>query len=184
MTGTLHEEHYTVLNISRSVLLGMRNVAEESCRESQNTYFMFGNIFFENHVVNEIMWKNVVGPGRPQMTIWRMHIACWINKSANTHSQYAILIAFPPQQWLHEHVSLLRYTYIACLVFRAGLYGWDLNDRSSDDTPLYLTKGKIKCMGILCKMLPRVTHRLFVYGCAQLLVPVCKIVHCERVIWS
>ena len=25
-------------------------------------------------------------------------------------------IAFPLQQWLHEGASLLRYTYIACLV--------------------------------------------------------------------
>ena len=25
-------------------------------------------------------------------------------------------IAFPLQQWLHERASVLRYTYIACLV--------------------------------------------------------------------
>jgi len=24
---------------------------------------------------------------------------------------------FPQQQWLQEHASILRYTYIACLVF-------------------------------------------------------------------
>jgi hypothetical protein len=28
-----------------------------------------------------------------------------------------MIIAFPLQQWLHERASLLRYTYIACLVF-------------------------------------------------------------------
>jgi len=28
--------------------------------------------------------KNNVEPGRPQMTIWRMHIACWIPKAINT----------------------------------------------------------------------------------------------------
>jgi hypothetical protein len=27
-----------------------------------------------------------------------------------------MLIAFPLQQWLQEHVSLWRYTYAACLV--------------------------------------------------------------------
>ena len=35
----------------------------------------------ENRAVYEIMWKNMVGPDRPQMTIWRMRIACWIAKA-------------------------------------------------------------------------------------------------------
>ena len=35
----------------------------------------------------------------------------------HTHSEYVELIAFPLQQWLHEHASMLRYTYIACPVF-------------------------------------------------------------------
>jgi hypothetical protein len=30
--------------------------------------------------------------------------------------KYVILIAFPWQQWLFEHPSLLRYTYVACVV--------------------------------------------------------------------
>jgi len=38
--------------------------------------------FFLNRAVYEIMWKNKVEPGRPQMTILRMHIACWIPKAA------------------------------------------------------------------------------------------------------
>jgi hypothetical protein len=50
------------------------------------------------------------------MTIWRMHIACWKPKAKDTHSEYVVLIAFPLQQWLLERASLLRYTYIACIV--------------------------------------------------------------------
>ena len=50
------------------------------------------------------------------MTIWSMCIACWIPKATNTHSECVILIAFPLQQWLYERSSMLRYTYIACLV--------------------------------------------------------------------
>ena len=38
--------------------------------------------------------KHMVQPDRPQMTIWRMHFACWITKATNTHSEYVILIAF------------------------------------------------------------------------------------------
>jgi hypothetical protein len=56
------------------------------------------------------MWKNNVEPGRPQMTIWRMRIACWITKGTNTHSDYVIFTAFLLQQWLHERASLLRST--------------------------------------------------------------------------
>ena len=79
---------------------------------------MLSNIFFKkNRTVYEIMWKNVVEPGRPQMTIWRMRIARWIPKATDTHSEYVILIAFPLQQWLHERSSVLRCTrYIAYIL--------------------------------------------------------------------
>ena len=55
------------------------------------------------------MWKNIVEPDGPQTT--RTRIAWWIIKATNTHSAYVILTAFPPPQWLHEHTSMLRYTY-------------------------------------------------------------------------
>jgi len=57
------------------------------------------------------------------MTIWRMRIACWIPKATNTHSQYVILIAFPLHHWLHKRTSVLRHTYIGCLVFRVLVCG-------------------------------------------------------------
>jgi len=63
------------------------------------------------------MWKNIVEPGRQQMTVWGKRIPCSIPKVKNTHSEYAIPIAFPLQQWLHERTSLLRYMHIACLVY-------------------------------------------------------------------
>jgi len=44
------------------------------------------------------MLKNIVEPDRPQMTIRRMRIACWITKTKNTHSEYVIPITFPLQQ--------------------------------------------------------------------------------------
>ena len=48
--------------------------------------------------------------------IRRMRYACRITKATDTHSQYVILTAFPLQQWLRERASILRYTYIACLL--------------------------------------------------------------------
>ena len=54
--------------------------------EKIKTHFVFSNIFFfENCAVYEIMWKNIVELGRPQMTIWCIRIACWIPKDTNTH---------------------------------------------------------------------------------------------------
>ena len=72
---------------------------------------MFNNFFFENLAVYEIMWENVVEPDRPQVTVWRMRIACWIPKATNIHSENVILIALPLQQRLHELATMLRYTY-------------------------------------------------------------------------
>ena len=46
-----------------------------------------------------------------------MCIACCIPKATNTHTEYVTFIAFPLQQWLRERASVLRYTYIACLVY-------------------------------------------------------------------
>jgi len=61
--------------------------------------------------------ENIVEPSKPQMTIWRMRIACWIpNATKNTHKQYVILVVFPLQKWKHKRASMLRYTYIACRV--------------------------------------------------------------------
>jgi len=62
----------------------MRNVSHKSCRENQNTHFVFIALFFENLAVYEIMYKSIVEPGRPQRTIWHMSIACWITKATNT----------------------------------------------------------------------------------------------------
>jgi hypothetical protein len=66
-------------------------------------------------------WGSVEKYGRARQPtddniIWRMRIACWITKATDTHSECIILIAFPWQQWLRERSSVLRYTYIACLI--------------------------------------------------------------------
>jgi hypothetical protein len=72
-------------------------------------------IFFKNRAVNEIAWKNITEPGRPQMTIWRTCTTCWIPNAKNTHSEYVILNAFSSEQWLPEHASMLHYTNTVCL---------------------------------------------------------------------
>ena len=89
----------------------MRNVLGKLSRKFKNSHFSpLKSCLYEK------MWKNIVQPGRPQMTIWRMCIACWIPKAKNTLSEYVILTALPLQQRLQGRASLLRYTYVACLV--------------------------------------------------------------------
>jgi hypothetical protein len=89
IAGTLHEDQYTFLIIPHSLLLRMRNVSDKSCRQNQNTHFTFNNVFFKrNRAIYEIMYKNTVELSRPQMKTQCMHIACWIPKATNTHSEY------------------------------------------------------------------------------------------------
>ena len=116
ITRTLHEDQYAFVIMSRSVLLRMWNVSDKSCRQNQNTHCMFSNISSKNRVFYEITWKNTVELGRPPMTVWRMRIACWLPKATNTQSEYVIRIDFLLQKWLQERASVLRYTYILCLV--------------------------------------------------------------------
>jgi len=110
--GTLLEDKYTFLIIAPSILL---RISDKSCREFWNTHYV-QQLFLKKCAIYEIMWKNVVERGRPQMTIWRMHIACWIPKTTNMYSEYVILIAFPLQWWLHKYASMLHYTYTVSLV--------------------------------------------------------------------
>ena len=85
--GNLYENVCTFMITYRWILLRMRNFWDKGCREQQNTYFMFNNFCSENRALYEIMWKNMVEPDRPQMTIRRMRIARWIQR-LQTPSQH------------------------------------------------------------------------------------------------
>jgi hypothetical protein len=70
----------------------------------------------ESRAVYEKTRKNIVEPGKPQVTIWLL-LVCWIPQATNTHSQYVIIITFALQKWLHERASILRDTFSASLVY-------------------------------------------------------------------
>jgi hypothetical protein len=58
ITGTVHEDRYTFMITSLSVILRMRNISDKLCRENQNTRVLFSNFFFfENRAVYQIMWE-------------------------------------------------------------------------------------------------------------------------------
>ena len=87
ITFTLHEGQCTFLITSRLFLLRMRNVSDESCRETQNTHCVFKKFFFPKIVqFMRKCGKNIVQPDRPQMTVWCIRIACWIPKASHAHT--------------------------------------------------------------------------------------------------
>ena len=57
---TLPEDQYTILIMSRSILLRMRNFLDKSCRENQNTHFMSSNFYQQSRR----LWNNVENYGR------------------------------------------------------------------------------------------------------------------------
>ena len=105
---------YIVYHISLSSSYNEKYFRQKLQRKSKHS--LCSVTFIRKLRLFEIMWKNTVGRGRPQMkTIWRMRIACWIPKATNTNSEYVILIAFPLPQWLQERATMLRRTYTDCV---------------------------------------------------------------------
>ena len=112
---------YIFFIISRSILLGMRNVSDKSWRENQNTRSVFSNSPPpENRSVFEVTWKNIVEPERPRMKIWSMRFAEHLRlqthtlKICNTYCFSTVTVVTP---------TLLSGTlYIHCLFcFFSGL---------------------------------------------------------------
>jgi hypothetical protein len=64
----------------------MRNISDKFVEEIEVHILCPVFLSFENRAVYEMMWKNMLEPDRPQMTTWRMRIACWVPKATNTHS--------------------------------------------------------------------------------------------------
>ena len=78
--GTLHKDLCTFMIIFHSILPWMRNSSDKSCTENQNTHFWSTIFFSKNCAVYVIIWKNMVEPDRPQMTIQHTHIARWLRE--------------------------------------------------------------------------------------------------------
>ena len=99
---------YIFFIIFRSILLGIKNISDEICRENKKIIF---NNFFRKSCS---LWDNVekcgsVREAADSSVMWLMRIAFWLPKSTNTHSEYVIVsIAFPLYQRLHERASMLH----------------------------------------------------------------------------
>jgi hypothetical protein len=73
------------------------------------THILYSIFFLENRAVYEIMWKKYCTAGQ---AIDDMNAHCRLDsKGTNTHSEYALNIAFPQQQLLHERASITLYVH-------------------------------------------------------------------------
>jgi len=63
----LHEDLGIFMIVPRWILLRTRNVSDNSCRENQNTHFMFSDFFPK--IMSSSVDKNVGEPVRPRMII-------------------------------------------------------------------------------------------------------------------
>jgi hypothetical protein len=67
-----------------------------------------------------MMWKNTGQPGRPQITVRFILVACWIPKATHTHThththtEYILLFHCKNGSM---NASMLRYKCSACLVW-------------------------------------------------------------------
>jgi hypothetical protein len=79
--------------------------------EKTKTHILYSIKFFRKSC---LLWDNVEKYGRGRQATddnitRRMRFACWINKSADTHSEHVIIIAFLLQQRLRERATISRY---------------------------------------------------------------------------
>ena len=95
------------------ILFGIRNISEKPSRENQNTHFVFGNWF--QKIVPFMRLRGKINYSQTGHR-WCKISSRWVTKTTDTHSEQVTLIALPLQKRLHECTSMLRYTYIVCLV--------------------------------------------------------------------
>ena len=96
------------MKISPRVLLKIKNISNKISREIQNTHFMYNNFFPKNRAVYETISKNMVEPERPE-TIWRMRVACWINKA--TRAQAHTRTRAPTPTHAHTYSRARAHTH-------------------------------------------------------------------------
>jgi hypothetical protein len=80
-------------------------------------------------------------------TPWCMRIACCITKVTDTRSEYVILIAFPLQKWVYERASILRYMYVAYLVYKRD-FAYVMTKATLLVTPWLLVHQYGECIGL------------------------------------
>ena len=115
ITGTLHEDHYAFLIISRSFLLRIRNVSDKRCRDDQNTHFR--SIFFFKSCR---LWNSVAKYCIVEICMTKSH-----RKHNVVHSKRRVVkriqslkyFVFLPCTGVQHQKSFHRSTYVCCRLY-------------------------------------------------------------------
>ena len=113
---------YVFMAIPPCILLRMTNVSEESCRDHQDTHFMFNNFPPAPRIMPFMRLRGKMWHSQTDHALRSIRFALldykFIHfiKARDTYSEYVILIIFPRQQWLRERASMLCFMCIACLI--------------------------------------------------------------------
>jgi hypothetical protein len=95
----------------------MRNVLDKSFRETQNTHFIFINIFRKSRLLIGNVEKHGITRQAANDNIARnTRFVCWINKVTDTHSYYEYLLLLHDNNCYINAPKCYVYTYIAYLV--------------------------------------------------------------------
>ena len=120
------------MTISCWILLSMRNLSNESCRENQNTYRNHSHKHTHTEILNTRWFKY----DRDYLCLNKSQFVPVIFEPLYTY-------AFSRQQRLRERASMLRYTYIACLFVLIGSFSavavktavsWDVTELHTSDS--------------------------------------------------
>jgi len=109
--GTLHDDLWTFMIVSHWILRRMRNVSDKSYIGRQNTRFILSTFF----QIWCHLWNNVEKYGITEQAtdVGMVHAFCVLdNYGYRLMLRVVIHIAFPQQQLLSEHTSVLQSTYI------------------------------------------------------------------------
>jgi hypothetical protein len=100
----------------------MRNALDKSCREYQNTHFVISNCFRKSCRLWENV-KNIVEWSRPQRTIWRMRIACWIRLQIHTVKLCNIHCFYTASMVARTRLIVTLYVHcLSCLIYRVKCF--------------------------------------------------------------
>jgi hypothetical protein len=113
--GTVHEYLSQYIMVCRWFFLKMKNFSYKTCRENQNTRFIFRNFIPKIlSFMGQCLNIGTTGEAKNDKVMLLMCLACWINKATHTYSDYVIHTFFPRQQLLREYAQTCLCTYIVC----------------------------------------------------------------------
>ena len=126
---TVHKANHILTNFSPSthynsiLLTSSYIVSDKRCTEYQYTHFVFSDSSEKSYRLwDNVKWYGSAGEATGDI-IRRKCISCWINTTALTHLEYAILVSIIIQQYATIFSLFISVNCSTC-------FGWDLHPSS------------------------------------------------------